>query len=372
MYIKKFLSKVLLSLFLFSYISEFFLILFKSDTLLSQEKKVDAFNLDDRVDYFKKKNLNSEFFFSIPSDYFLKYNHNLIPLSDKSNSNIIFCKKNYKEFSSFNSDRFGFNNPNWIWDKQKIDYIIIGPDIAKGACIDRPNDISSILRKKGIDVLNLGSSLSEPLIWLGILKEYSVNFDFEKIIVIFKEDEIQDLNKEIRHKILKNYLDEDFSQKLKNNQNDINATIDKQFIFFQKKKKTSYEKFIFELKNFLKLKKFRSFFIIKQKNFKQEILNFENVLKKINNFSKKSNAELVILYLPLQKSLINYTNDTLLEIELKRITQKFNIKFFNLKNQINDSKNPDDYFLFPLSKNKSPYSMKGHKMISDFISDNLN
>ena len=41
------------------------------------------------------------------------------------------------------TDRFGFNNPDNEWDK-KIDYLIIGDSLAQGACVNRPNDITSI------------------------------------------------------------------------------------------------------------------------------------------------------------------------------------------------------------------------------------
>ena len=44
------------------------------------------------------------------------------------------------------SDRFGFNNPDTEWDGDEIEYIVIGDSFAHGACVNRPNDISSILR----------------------------------------------------------------------------------------------------------------------------------------------------------------------------------------------------------------------------------
>ena len=42
-------------------------------------------------------------------------------------------------------DRFGFNNPDDEWDK-KIDILIV-ETFAQGACVNRPNDIASVIRK---------------------------------------------------------------------------------------------------------------------------------------------------------------------------------------------------------------------------------
>ena len=68
------------------------------------------------------------------------------PLSDISNSKTVSCNEN-GYYQIYNSDRYGFNNPDEEWDNEIIDYLIIGDSFAKGACVNRPHDISSILRK---------------------------------------------------------------------------------------------------------------------------------------------------------------------------------------------------------------------------------
>ena len=42
--------------------------------------------------------------------------------------------------------RYGFNNPDTEWDKEEIEYLLIGDSFVHGACVNRPNDISSVLR----------------------------------------------------------------------------------------------------------------------------------------------------------------------------------------------------------------------------------
>ena len=69
----------------------------------------------------------------------------LFPLSGKSNSLTIFCNEN-GYFSIFDSDRYGFNNPDQEWNSNEIEYLIIGDSFAQGACVNRPYDIGSQLR----------------------------------------------------------------------------------------------------------------------------------------------------------------------------------------------------------------------------------
>ena len=47
----------------------------------------------------------------------------------------------------YQSDRYGFNNPDDVWDLEVIDYLIIGDSFIHGQAVNRPNDISSVLRK---------------------------------------------------------------------------------------------------------------------------------------------------------------------------------------------------------------------------------
>ena len=37
-------------------------------------------------------------------------------------------------YSIYKSDRYGFNNPDYVWDKNEIDLVIIGDSFAHGAC----------------------------------------------------------------------------------------------------------------------------------------------------------------------------------------------------------------------------------------------
>ena len=70
------------------------------------------------------------------------------------------------------TDRFGFNNPDDEWDK-KIDILIVGDSFAQGACVNRPNDIASVIRKfSKKNVINIGVGGNGPLLEYATLREY--------------------------------------------------------------------------------------------------------------------------------------------------------------------------------------------------------
>ena len=76
---------------------------------------------------------------------FFKDENNILPLSGVSNIKTITCNEN-GYYAIYDSDRYGFNNPDGEWDKKNIEYFLIGDSFTDGACVNEPNDIGSILK----------------------------------------------------------------------------------------------------------------------------------------------------------------------------------------------------------------------------------
>ena len=75
---------------------------------------------------------------------------NFLPLSGISNSKTIACNEN-GYYSNYQSDRYGFNNPDINYDnftKKKV--MLIGDSFVHGACVDEENTLSSQLNKINI------------------------------------------------------------------------------------------------------------------------------------------------------------------------------------------------------------------------------
>ena len=208
----------------------------------------------------------------------LKYKDTeLFPLSGYSYSEIILCN----EFGYFNhifTDRYGFNNLDNLWDMEKIDYVLIGDSFIEGYCQDKQNTIAENLRKfSNKSILNLGQGAAGTLQEYAILLEY-IPENVKSIIWFITDNDIIDLEKELKHPILYNYLIKNNAhQELKSKQLEVDNFYKKTFTIEEQKQKRI--RFI----RFLKLDYLRTYMhsILNTKINNQIIKKFFYILKKL-------------------------------------------------------------------------------------------
>ena len=233
---KKYLFVFILSSIISAYLFEYYLI-YKNDELrLINKKSLTYKNLSGKV-YDKRKlyeiyeNLNQNHNITItvhPTDFFKDKNLELLPLSGLSNTLTINCNEN-GYYSIYKTDRYGFNNPDDEWENKEIEYILIGDSFGHGACVNRPNDIASQLRKlTNKSVLNLSYTANGPLLEYATLKEYFKQNTKNVIWLYYEDNDLEDLEYELSIDLLKKYILEDnFSQNLITKQNEIDEQIKK-------------------------------------------------------------------------------------------------------------------------------------------------
>ncbi len=164
-------------------------------------------------------------------------NSKIFPLANISHSKTIYCNEN-GYYSIYESDRYGFNNPDEEWDQTEVEYILVGDSFVHGACVNRPNDISSVLRNlTNKSVLNLGFGDNGPLLEYATLREYLLPKTKKVLWVYFEGNDLINLNDTLPNKILSNYLNDlEYTQNLKNKQSDIDKIVN-QIIEIETKKK---------------------------------------------------------------------------------------------------------------------------------------
>ena len=298
-----------------------------------------------------------------PSFYHFKKNTNFYPLSGVSNSVTINCNE-AGYYSMYESDKYGFNNPNYVWDNYDVEYALFGDSFVLGDCVNRPHDIASVLRsltKK--NTINLGYKGNSPLAQLATVKEYIQN-GFKNIIWFYYEgNDLQGLAGEIQIEILKNYLEDkffqgnllnhkNFSQNLIFNQNKIDK-INNVIIERNKNKIISrlskpggnhfigieYSNNNYSLKYFIK--RFIKLYNLREKlhhirtpeNFLNSVsdipIEFEQILLNLKYLSKKNHSNLYFVYLPeFKRYTTNYENENY--IDLKEMINKLNINFIDI------------------------------------------
>ncbi len=331
-------------------------------------KKYDTRNKQEIYNELKKSNNSEKITLTVsPATILkLKYDIELFPLSNISNTKTIHCNEN-GYYSIYQSDRYGFNNPDSEWDSMENEYLIIGDSFAHGACVNRPNDIASNLRNlSDKSVLNLGFTGNGPLIEYATLREY-FNFNSKKVLWLYYKNDLQDLKQELNNNILKNYLyNLEFTQNLKSKQNHIDDLKENLIKLEYEKKET---KKIKEAINFIKLRNVRSilyFYLPNKYKPKQEIKpEFKKILKQTKDFLKLNNTKLYFVYLP-SKEL--YQSDLYNEYNMvKKIVNELNIPFIDIhKDFFALEENPLSYFPFEYYNH---YNVEGYKKISKIIYD---
>ncbi len=154
----------------------------------------------------------------------------IIPLSGLSRRLTVFCNEG-GEFSTYESDEHGFNNPVGFYQKGEVDVVLIGDSFAHGACVNQGEDIASHLRANNIKALNLGMAGSGPLIELAILTEYAGAVEPRVVLwMYFEENDQYNLLREQTFPFLLRYLDPRFKLGLFDQQDKIDSMLLEPFL----------------------------------------------------------------------------------------------------------------------------------------------
>ncbi len=323
-------------------------------------KKWDRRSKLDVYKDLKKKNDNITIFY-IPSFHIPSSQHKKYVLSGLSNSETILCNEN-GYYSIYQSDRYGFNNPDNEWDKKEIEYLLVGDSFTHGYCVNRPNDISSVLRnlsKKS--VLNLGMGGNGPLIEYATLREY-LDTNVKNVLWIYYENDLENLEKEKTNDILINYLkDLNFTQNLKLKQNEIDSFISNKIKAIGKE-----EPFTFELKKFIKIYNTRLLILgaLAPAPAPAPAPEFELILQLTKELVNKNNSKLYFVYLPhygRYTSTYNIPNYNL----VKEIVNELKIPFIDIHKEVFvKEQNPLKLFPFELGGH---YNIDGYKKVAETI-----
>jgi len=315
-----------------------------------------------RLDIYKElKNNNKKITVSYHPVFNLQKAYPNVPInfSGISNSEIILCNEN-GYYSLYQSDRYGFNNPDGEWDKKEIEYLLVGDSFTHGACVNRPNDISSVLRNlSNKSVLNLGYSGHGPLREYAVLREY-LNSNVKKVLWIYYEgNDLEELVLEKKNNILIKYLEDlNFTQNLKFKQNYIDSLLSNLI----KKKSLERETFKSKLIKFIKINNTRNSILSKSEPV--SVTEFREILQLINELTNKNNSKLYFVYLPewsRYKKTYDNTNYNL----VKEIVNELKIPFIDIHEEV-FQKEQNPLKLFPLEL-AGHYNVDGYKKVAETI-----
>jgi len=305
---------------------------------------------------------------------------NIRPLSGISNSKTIYCNEN-GYYSFFQSDRYGFNNPDNEWDKTDIEYLLIGDSFTLGGCVNAPHDIASVLRiLSNKNILNLGYGGNGPLLEYAALREYLDQKVKNVIMIYYEGNDLKNLQTELKDEFLNQYLlNSNYSQQLKFQQKLIDSLAHEMIDVEMKRiiEISQTHKIYFLLEKMLKFIKLSNIrFLIKEKYFydpnnDKNFLNkdFEMVMKEIKRTVLENKSKLYFVYLPEWsrfKYPISYSNENYNKI--REIIKNLDIKFIDIKKVFLEDEDPLSLFPFRMHGH---YNIEGYLKVSKTIYDEI-
>ena len=341
----------------------------KRGELFDERKKLEVY--DSLIKDFPNAKL-----YVPPSNNLSLQNIEILPVSGVSNSKNLYCNENGYWFE-FDSDRYGFNNPDEVWNKKQIEYLLLGDSYVMGACVNRPFDTASQIRKmSGKNVINLAMAGNGPLMQYASLREY-VFSNTKNVIWHYSEaNDNFELATRLKNPILKKYLDNDnFDQNLKGRIeiiDEMNETLHQKEISNQLKDKFREESTKYKILKFIQLKKIKTLF-----NFQTPKVSyaaappkqFAKILKMAKYEAEKKGANFYFVYLPRFE---RYSDDKFSDenyLKIISIVNDLNINLIDFKVVLENEKKPMSYFPFGMWGH---YNEDGYKLLAKTIIENIN
>ena len=344
--------------------------------IVYEQKTGKKYDTRTQVEIYKDlKKKNDKIKLAIAPLIYFYPNYQIFPLSNASNSKTIHCNEN-GYYSIYQSDRYGFNNPDDEWDSKEIEYLLVGDSFTHGACVNRPEDIGSALRFfSNKSVLNLGNSANGPLIEYAVLKEYLLPNVKNVMWIFYEGSDFDDLNNELKHKTLVKYFENfDYKQNLIMRQNEIDKLVNTKI--------DSVTNPIYKIKNFIFLSELRRILItfFKSKNKKKASIEkikfkipseFIKILKQSRDLVDENKSKFHFVFLPRVSGKGYYDQeyyDDEIYLLVKKIVNELNIPFIDIKKHMLD-KETNILKFFPLETPGGHYNARGNKKIAEIIYD---
>jgi hypothetical protein len=349
---------------------------------LLRAKQSGVFHYDTRDKYEVYKDLIKEGVDAVPSIHphlWIKTNgmpkgdaKALYPLGGVSNKTVVYCNESGK-FTIFESDRYGFNNPDLEWAAEKTDWILVGDSFTEGACVKPGEGIAGQIRQQtGNSVINLGSSGNGPLLQLAGLKEYAQTRTPRIVLWFYYEmnDLKDDLVAEKSSFLLRQYLRTEFSQDLLNRQAEIDASLNAYIPLAEKEREArgKTERIIFWTRIL------RLYHIRQRIGFNDLTVDplFAKILTKARDRVAAWNGKLYLVYLPefsrYAKASINH-GDFRKRNEVLRVVESLGIPVIDIHQEV-FANHPDPLTLFPF-RIYGHYNAEGYTRVASAIVESV-
>ena len=295
----------------------------------------------------------------------LKNDHDgVFPLGSISHSETLLCNES-GYWASYVTDRYGFPNPDSVWDKENSGVMILGDSFGVSSCMSRDKAFDSYIRKSFPNT-KIVAARGANLEWhLAALKEYGKIAKPQKIIILLFSNDVpgETFN---HHPVFSRYLDPDYTQDLINRQTEIDD-LWKDVLTKERKKAThttSNQKSTkpFVIKDVLLLRHLRSAL---HWTLSRDATNYDalkTLLQEMEHEVNTWNGKILYVYLPSYSEI--RTQDPISANRLKTWFAKQGLPFVDISPEFYTN-STNELFDFPGSHfNQLGYKILGEKLNS--------
>ncbi len=147
-------------------------------------------------------------------EYGARAGESLVPVSGPSNALMVLCAER-GPWVVFRSDSHGFRNPAAAWRSGAVPLVTVGDSYLEGVCVKDDQTLVAGLRRVVPGAVGLALSGAGPLVELAMVREYAAMLRPRLVLwFYYEENDLMNLEGELRSAVLRRYLEPDWSQHL--------------------------------------------------------------------------------------------------------------------------------------------------------------
>ncbi len=134
------------------------------------------------------------------------------PIAGVANVTTVYCNESGEWLVSM-SDRYGFNNPDSVWDLgPEFDVVVIGDSVAHGMCVPTGTSAAARIQQQIPRTVNLGYNGNGPMMELASLREMSEVARGRHVVwMFFPGNDLGNLSREWETTYMSRYLEPEYS-----------------------------------------------------------------------------------------------------------------------------------------------------------------
>lgn len=310
----------------------------------------------------------------------------LIPVSGMPRTKTVLCNE-LGEYYIPDTDRFGFVNPDSVWDSPKFQMALIGDSFTNGLCAPDARNYSEILRSRYSPLINVSQNGNGPLVEYASLREYVEPLKPKIVLwIYFEGNDPQDLSREMNNQILLSYVrDLNFTQNLRKRAEEIRHVyrdyLERELAKekdgslsarWKRLRKSFPEEFklwatLWDLRSMVGLINLKREWVLYRFNANQTERGVKETFRKIISDAKRRieawGGRMYFVYLPGYRNFTHFVPHPWRFWILATIRSE-NIPIIDIYESFKNY--PDPLSLFPF-RSEGHYSYEGHKFVADEI-----